>query len=199
MQQSLFDTGVITLPQAELDYRPDFLDQCSADGLLRCFRDSLAWRQDHIKLYGKVVKIPRLQAWYGDAGTQYRYSGLTLSPEHWTAELSALKLACEQACGQRFNAVLANWYRSGDDSMGWHSDDEPELGRNPVIASVSLGVCRNLDFRHKGTGQTHRLPLQHGSLLIMSGPTQSHWQHGIAKTRRVIGERINLTFRYIYC
>ncbi|GGO64191.1 alpha-ketoglutarate-dependent dioxygenase AlkB family protein [Bowmanella pacifica] len=197
MQQSLFNPGQIILPQAELDYREDFLSRQKADELLACFRQSLDWRQDFIKLYGKVVKIPRLQAWYGDPGSDYRYSGLTLSPLPWTESLAWLKQACEQACGHKFNAVLANWYRDGTDSMGWHADNEPELGQEPVIASVSLGTSRNLDFRHMASNEKYRIALHHGSLLIMRGTTQQHWQHAIAKSRQVSEERINLTFRYI--
>lgn len=197
MQPSLFNPGKISLPQAELDYRADFLSQTKADALLLCFRQSLNWRQDSIKLYGKVVKIPRLQAWYGDADSTYRYSGLTMTPLPWTEELWELKQRCEQACGHRFNSVLANWYRDGNDSMGWHADSEPELGDNPVIASVSLGACRNLDFRHIRSDEKYRIALAHGSLLIMQGATQHYWQHAIAKTRRVSEGRINLTFRYI--
>lgn len=197
MQQSLFNPGQIILPQAELDYREDFLSRHKADELLACFRQSLDWRQDFIKLYGKVVKIPRLQAWYGDPGSDYRYSGLTLSPQPWTESLAWLKQACEHACGHKFNAVLANWYRDGSDSMGWHADNEPELGPDPVIASVSLGMSRNMDFRHMASNEKYRIALHHGSLLIMKGTTQQYWQHAIAKSRQVSEERINLTFRYI--
>lgn len=185
------------LPDATLTYRQDFLAPGKAMHLLDSLKATLQWRQDHIRLFGRLVKIPRLQAWYGDPDTNYVYSGLELQPMPWTNELLNIKAACEQVCQTRFNSVLANWYRDGQDSMGWHSDNEPELGVNPVIASVSLGEIRNLDFRHKVTGQKLRLPLASGSLLIMAGTTQLYWQHGIAKSRKPMGERINLTFRTI--
>lgn len=203
MQFDLFDpdkrNGPRRLPlqDAEVDYYANFITQTQATQLFVTLRQTLAWRQDSIKLYGKYHKIPRMQAWYGDAGSQYQYSNLTLEPLPWTSALSQLKEQCEDYCAHPFNAVLANLYRDGNDSMGWHADDEPELGTNPVIASISLGEARNFDFKHKTSAEKYRIKLEHGSLLIMSGSTQAFWQHGIAKTRVPLDERINLTFRYI--
>lgn len=153
------------------------------------------WREESVVVYGKRHLQPRLTAWYGDAS--YTYSGLRLEPLPWTALLLELRMAVEAACGQRFNSVLLNRYRNGRDSMGMHSDDEPELGLAPVIASLSYGATRTFILRHKYNKRTLRLPLGDGSLLLMSGPLQRNWLHGINKSARLLGERINLTFRYI--
>lgn len=204
MQYELFgadatDTrGPLPLKDADVSYDPAFLTQLQADEYLACLLATLAWRQDHIKLYGKEVKIPRLQAWYGDADALYQYSGLSMSPNPWTEGLTQLRVLCEDRCGQRFNSVLANCYRDGQDSMGWHSDNEPELGVQPVIASLSLGQVRNFDFRHIASGEKYRQPLGSGSLLLMAGDTQRNWQHGLAKSAKLLSPRINLTFRYVF-
>jgi alkylated DNA repair dioxygenase AlkB len=153
------------------------------------------WREESVVVYGKRHLQPRLTAWYGDAS--YTYSGLRLEPLPWTALLLELRAAVEAACGQRFNSVLLNRYRNGRDSMGMHSDDEPELGAEPVIASLSYGATRIFVLRHKRDKRTLRLPLGDGSLLLMSGPLQRNWLHGINKSARPLEERINLTFRYI--
>ena len=202
-QQGLFDDEVddtpVLLPMqdAEVSFYPHFLSPERADFYLERLLASLAWQQEEIFLYGRKVKIPRLQAWYGEKDATYQYSGLTMIPKTWTPELSALKERCENTCGQHFNSVLANLYRDGQDSMGSHADNEAELGDRPCIASLSLGQSRNFDFRHNTTGQKLRLPLNHGSLLIMQGSTQDHWQHAIAKNKKTMGKRINLTFRKI--
>jgi alkylated DNA repair dioxygenase AlkB len=153
------------------------------------------WREESVRVYGKRHLQPRLTAWYGDAS--YTYSGLRLEPLPWTALLLELRAAVEAACGRRFNSVLLNRYRNGRDSMGMHSDDEPELGSDPVIASLSYGTTRTLILRHKRNKDTLRLALTDGSLLLMAGTTQRNWLHGINKSARPLGERINLTFRYI--
>lgn len=197
MQKDLFHNQNIQLADADLNYMADFLPVSQADALLAVLRSTLAWRQDSIRIYGREVKIPRLQAWYGDPEAQYRYSGLDMPPLPWTEELLELKRACEQFTGCSFNSVLANFYRNGADGMGWHADDEPELGRRPVIASVSLGQSRNMDFRHRHSGERYRIGLAHGSLLVMAGPTQQYWQHALPKSRKAMDGRINLTFRKI--
>lgn len=197
MQNDLFGQQDIHLPDADLTYVAGFLPESEADALLAVLQSTLAWRQDSIRIYGREVKIPRLQAWYGDADAIYRYSGLDMQPRPWTEELLALKQACEQQSCSRFNAVLANYYRNGADGMGWHGDDEPELGSRPVIASVSLGQSRNMDFRHRVSGEKYRIELAHGSLLIMAGPTQQYWQHAVPKSRKSMNQRVNLTFRKI--
>ncbi len=206
MQFSFFDDDsehasqpqIIPLPGADVVYMPRWLADQEATAFYHALASSLSWSQDTIKLFGKPVKIPRLQAWYGDLTTQYTYSGLTMVPKEWTTELQNLRSRCEKAAECRFNSVLANWYRHGQDSMGMHADDEPELGVQPVIASVTLGEGRPFILRHKQTKETARINLEHGSLLIMRGDTQRNYLHGINKTTRSIGGRINLTFRYIY-
>ncbi len=203
MQSDLFENvlgeDVITLPMqdAKVWYRDHFIVPIEADQLFDELRQTLQWRQDHIKMYGKAVKIPRLQAWYGDKSSTYQYSGLTLQPLPWTACLLNLKARCEAACNTPFNSVLANYYRDGQDSMGMHADDEPELGDNPVIASLTFGAVRDFDFKHRQTHQKMTIKLHHGSLLVMSGTTQKYWHHGIAKRASALGGRINLTFRNI--
>lgn len=153
------------------------------------------WRQESVVVYGKRHLQPRLTAWYGEAS--YTYSGLRLDPLPWTPLLLAIRTALEAASGRRFNSVLLNRYRDGQDSMGMHSDDEPELGAEPTIASLSYGTARTFVLRHKRNKQTVRLVLEEGSLLLMSGQLQQNWLHGINKSARALGERINLTFRYI--
>jgi alkylated DNA repair dioxygenase AlkB len=203
MQQDLFseegDNTPVVLPMqdAEVTYFPQFLDSQLADYYFARITDSLAWRHEYIKIYGKRVKIPRLQAWYGDPEAIYRYSGLSMLPLPWTKELDELKVICQKSCNTTFNSVLANLYRNGLDSMGQHADNEPELGDNPVIASISLGQTRHFDFRHNTSKEKVRIALDHGSLLIMSGATQKHWQHCITKSQKPMSKRINLTFRRI--
>ena len=165
------------------------------DEVLRRLRDETPWRQDSIVLFGKQHLQPRLTAWYGDAS--YTYSGLRLDPLPWTPLLAELRAAVETACGSRFNSVLLNYYRNERDSMGMHSDDEPELGAEPTIASLSFGATRSFILRHKRNKRTCKLDLHDGSLLLMSGSLQSNWLHGINKAARSLGERINLTFRFI--
>jgi len=153
------------------------------------------WRSEIVTVYGKQHQQPRLTAAYGDA--PYTYSGLTIHPLPWTPLLLAIKAAVEAACAYTFNSVLLNYYRDGRDSMGMHSDDERELGRNPVVASVSFGATRTFILRHKATRRTLKLDLPDGALLLMAGALQHHWQHGINKSTRAMGPRVNLTFRSI--
>ncbi len=167
----------------------------STEEVFARLRAETPWRQDSIVLFGKRHLQPRLTAWYGDAS--YTYSGLRLDPLPWTPLLAALRKAVEHACGRRFNSVLLNYYRNERDSMGMHSDDEPELGPEPAIASLSFGATRSFILRHKYNKRTLKLELDDGSLLLMSGMLQSYWLHGIHKATRSLGERINLTFRYI--
>lgn len=154
-----------------------------------------AWRAESITLWGRQHLQPRLTAWHGAA--RYTYSGLTLEPLPFTPLQRAIKAAVEAASGHVFNSVLLNYYRNERDSMGLHSDDEPELGANPVIASVSFGATRTFILRHKRTKQTVKHDLTSGSMLLMAGATQSNWLHGINKSTRPIGPRVNLTFRNI--
>ena len=157
------------------------------------------WRVERVAICGKSYLQPRLTAWYGDEDARYEYSGLELDPLPWTPRLLAIKASVEQAAGSRFNSVLLNYYRNERDSMGMHSDDEPELGAEPVIASLSLGEARTLVFRHRSdrSRKPIRIELGDGSLLLMRGATQRNWKHGIAKERHPCGARVNLTFRRI--
>lgn len=188
----------LALADADICYYPAWMSITQADASFSRLKAELAWRQDEIKLFGKRHKIPRLQAWYGDSTAVYRYTNLTMQPLPWHPHLMSLKTACEAQCCTTFNSVLANFYRHGRDSMGMHADDEPELGQEPVIASLSLGQTRPFILRHKHTKERHTLDLTHGSLLVMRGTTQQYWQHGINKSQRPLHERINLTFRYVY-
>lgn len=203
MQPDLFDVANqargqrLPLPDATVTYYPGWLPAAEADAIQTQLHTELSWQQDTIKLFGKLVKIPRLQAWHGDPGTAYTYSGLTMTPKPWTPTLAGLRDRLAQHCQQPFNSVLANWYRDGNDSMGMHADNEPELGPQPVIGSVTLGQARGFIFRHIHTGLRHKLLLEHGSLLVMAGTTQQFYQHGINKTKQVVNDRINLTFRHI--
>lgn len=195
----LFDTpGVLTpipIEDGELALLARLpLSRSNAEVFARLLEET-PWREESVVVYGKRHLQPRLTAWYGDAS--YTYSGLRLEPLPWTALLLELRAAVEAVCGQRFNSVLLNRYRNGRDSMGMHSDDEPELGSEPVIASLSYGATRTFILRHKRNKQTVRLALEEGTLLLMSGQLQRHWLHGINKSARPLGERINLTFRYI--
>ena len=188
----------LPIEDGELLYWPGFVAPSDADRLFEALKQTLAWRQDQIKLFGRQCWIPRLQAWYADPGIRYRYSGLELAHHAWTDELQQLRQRVEQQCCHRFNAVLANLYRDGLDSMGWHSDDEPELGTHPVIASLSLGQPRPFKLRRRNQpDQQYEIELEHGSLLLMGGALQHHWQHALPKRLRLKQPRINLTFRRV--
>lgn len=188
-----------TLPLTDgmVRWCPQFISPQQAASLFDQLRTALCWRQQSIRLRGQTLPQPRLSAWYGDPDAYYRYSGLKLEPLSWEPVLSELRQRLRNAVGHDFNSVLANLYRDGHDSMGWHSDDEPELGPQPVIASLSLGATRRFQLRHKRNGTRYWLDLGDGSLLVMAGTLQRHWRHCIAKTRRPVGARINLTFRLI--
>jgi alkylated DNA repair dioxygenase AlkB len=188
------------LPDSSIALIPGFVSQAEADRLFDRLRRRISWRRDNVRLFGREHPIPRLHQWYGDPGAHYRWSGLVLEPQPWFAELDELRNKIERSTGNRFNSVLANLYRDGNDSMGWHSDDEPELGAEPFIASLSLGASRDLLLRHRDRESgisTASVPLTHGSLLLMGGLTQSNWQHALPKRRRVTEPRLNLTFRRI--
>jgi alkylated DNA repair dioxygenase AlkB len=179
-------------------YCPNFIAPDLAQALFERLSDSLDWREEEILIFGKWVKVPRLMCWHGDAGALYRYSGVIHEPLPWTADLAAIRALVEAAAGQRFNSVLGNFYRDGQDSMGWHADQEPELGENPCIASLSLGQARRFRLRHNRSGETLDLRLHSGSLLLMGGALQHHWRHCVPKTQAAQSARINLTFRMIF-
>ncbi len=184
-------------PAPDVNWYPDWLARDAADRAMAALIDEVAWRQDAIRTPRGRIPLPRLTAWQGEPDAVYVYSGIRNVPAPWTPAVLELKRAVEAACRTRFNSVLLNRYRNGQDSMGWHADNEPELGDAPVIASVSLGATRVFDLRHRATGVTHAYRLAHGSLLVMRGRTQAEWQHRVPKAPSVQGERINLTFRWV--
>lgn len=168
-----------------------------ADVYWEDLQTSLAWQSETIRIAGRPVTVPRLMCWYGDSDSVYAYSGVAHQPLPWTDALRDIKRAIENASGWTFNSVLGNLYRDQNDSLGWHADDEPELGHNPRIASLSFGAERLFKLRHRKSGEGIELRLTHGSLLLMEGRLQHCWRHCVPKTRRVKAARINLTFRRI--
>lgn len=185
----------IPIEDGELRFLPQLQLPWPNAELMRRLQDEIAWRVETIKVWGKEQAQPRLSAWYGDA--RYTYSGKTFHPLPFTPLLLEIKAAIEAATGCRFNSVLLNYYRDERDSMGFHSDDEPELGRNPAIASFSLGATRRFILKHKRRPLERKLDLTDGSLLLMAGALQHCWRHGINKSSRPHAARINLTFRLI--
>lgn len=178
---------------------PTFLERPRADAVLETLLVEVPWRAHVIRLFGREVPEPRLSAWLGEPHAVYAYSGVTNRPEPWTKTLAALREELFERLGLPFDSVLANLYRDGQDSMGFHSDDEPELGPEPVIASISLGATRRFQIRHKRGAKRGRLDLElgHGSLLVMRGAMQERYRHGVPKDPRVTEARVNLTFRRI--
>ena len=193
------DRGVaLDLPDGEARYWPDAIAAADAARLFEALRHGIDWREEEVLMFGRRVPVPRRVAWHGDPGARYTYSGTAHEPLPWTDALLAIRTRASELTGASYNAVLLNLYRDGRDGMGWHADDEPELGRDPVIASVSLGAARRFCLRHRRRKDMRRaLALEHGSLLCMSGATQHHWVHALPKTAAPVGERINLTFRLI--
>jgi alkylated DNA repair dioxygenase AlkB len=178
-------------------YDPYFLSPEVADRAFHSLLSGTTWSQEFLKMYGRRIPFPRLTAWYGDSGAAYTYSGIRNEPHAWTPDLRELRDRIARRIGVRFNSVLLNQYRYGADSLSWHADDEPELGNEPVIASLSLGVLREFQLKHRVDGELITVPLENGSLLVMSGETQRHWRHRVPKERNVKSARINLTFRVI--
>lgn len=188
----------LLIADGQLRYWACALDQKEADRLLLELRQGIGWQQEEILIFGRRTLVPRLVAWHGDPLASYTYSGTRHEPSAWTAPLLEIRARIEALTGAAFNSVLLNLYRDGRDSMGWHSDDEPELGRNPQIASVSLGATRRFRMQHRRRkSEALTVDLAHGSLLLMAGQTQHHWRHSVPKTAARVGERINLTFRAI--
>ncbi len=187
------------MPDSEVAIYRNFFNRVESDQIFQELLSKIKWRQDKMKLYGKEFELPRLTAWYGDDGKSYTFSGIPMNPDAWTPTLLSIKSKIEEVTQAKFNSVLLNLYRSGKDGVSWHSDDEPELGKNPIIASVSFGEARRFQLRHKLDKSLDKveITLTHGSLLIMKGSTQHLWQHQIPKTVKSLRERINLTFRII--
>jgi alkylated DNA repair dioxygenase AlkB len=169
------------------------VDRGAGERLFEQLQRTIDWRQEIATVMGRRVPIPRLTAWHGQAG--YVYSGIRMAPAPWTPPLLELKAIAEALAGQPFNSVLLNLYRDGRDSLSWHADNEPGLGSNPVIASISLGAERRFQLKHRRTGERLSLELPNGSCLIMAGATQHYWLHQLPKTAQPVGPRINLTFR----
>jgi alkylated DNA repair dioxygenase AlkB len=184
------------LPNAELIYIPQFFSKEESDSYFKIIEIKTNWQHDDITVFGKTYKQPRLTALFGESKQSYRYSNIIMHPKPFTPTLNTIKTKVEDFCDDDFNTLLINLYRDGNDSNGWHADNEKELGENPVIASVSFGEARPFHFKHRTLkDQRHKLILEHGSLLIMKGEMQHHWLHQIAKTKKQIQPRINLTFR----
>ncbi len=174
-------------------YDPEFCTPDEADALFAWLRTEIAWKQEAVR----GNPLPRLNAWFADNGLEYRYSGLSHRGAGWLPELEEIKSAVEAAAGTSFNSLLLNFYRDGKDSIGFHTDAEPELGDNPAVATVSFGSVREFVLKHKKAKETLSYRLGHGSLLVMGGTSQHRWLHALPKTDDAVGERISLTFRRI--
>ena len=202
----MFDNNLsMQLLDAELLFMPDFYTPSVSEPFFKALMAELAWEQGEITMFGKKVLEPRLTAWYGDVGKTYTYSGKKQEPLAWHPHLLTIKKDVEKAIEEqlktvvKFNSVLCNYYRNGEDSMGFHADNEKELGQNPIIASVNFGETRRFIFRRRDDKtMQYELVLTHGSLLIMSGAMQHHWLHAIPKQPKRTKPRINLTFRHIF-
>ena len=186
---ALNEPQTYVLPDALLHYLPTYFDTTTSDNYLSTMLHEIPWQQDDITMFGKRLKTPRLSAYYGDK--PYAYSGIQLLPHPFTPLLVEIKTIVEKLATSSFNAVLLNRYRDGQDSMGWHADDEVVLGRNPVIASVNFGASRRFMLQHK----TERMLKK--EFLLTHGSTQHYWRHQVPKTKQLLGERVNLTFRNI--
>ena len=190
----------VAMPDADVSLLHGLEMPLPYDQMLRKLIDEIKWRQESVRIYGKVMPQPRLVAWYGDPGKKYEYSGINLTPMPWLDLLREIKRRIEDCTESRFNSVFLNLYRDHNDSMGFHSDDERELGREPTIASLTFGATRVFVLKHKKREDvpTFKLPLEAGSVLLMKGSTQHFWKHGIMKQTKPCGPRVNLTFRTIY-
>ncbi len=195
----LFQSEIINLLpcDGEANYHGLVLSLAQANDYYQALLNNIDWQPDQAVIYGKHITTRRKVAWHGDHRYAYTYSNTTKHALPWTAELQQLKQLAEQRSGLRYNSCLLNLYHDGSEGMAWHSDDELALGKNTSIASFSLGAARKFSFKHKRTGATHSLILEHGSLLVMQGSTQSHWLHRLPPTTTVSTPRINLTFRTI--
>ena len=190
----------LNLHDADVTYYDSFFSVENSDRLLDSLINQIQWKQNTIRFYGKESPVPRLEAWYGDPGMSYSYSGIRMDPLPWTEDLLEIKKIIEPVSMTTFNSVLINFYRDGKDRVAWHSDDEKELGKKPIIGSVSFGAERKFKLRHKKyreNGLRSEIMLKHGSFLLMSGSTQTHWAHEIPRTAKPLGPRVNLTYRKI--
>ena len=199
-QFDLFATGPvrIDLPGADVTHFPAEIPPDETARLYGQLQHDVEWRQDNIRMYGREIPLPRLTAWFGDSGRDYTYSGIAMHALPWIEPVDELKRVAEACAGTVFNSVLCNLYRSGDDGLAWHSDDEPELGVEPIIASVNLGATRRFLLRRKDDHQVKaEVELGDGDVLVMRGSTQARCEHSVPKTKKPVGPRINLTFRWV--
>ena len=186
------------MPNAVIEYHPNFFTAEKSTFLFEKLRNEIPWQQDNITVFGKTHRQPRLTSLFGNEGKPYSYSNIVMQPHHWNPLLMTIKNEIEAVCKETFTTVLLNLYRDGKDSNGWHADNEKELGKNPVIASVSFGAERMFHLQHNSIADAKlKINLENGSLLIMKGETQHYWKHQIPKTAKKIAPRINLTFRII--
>lgn len=193
------DKIIFDLPDAEIEYYPNFFSEFEANALFQKLLTEIPWQQDDITIFGKTYKQPRLTAFFGNEGKPYSYSNITMQPHTWSELLLNIKSEVEKTTGHSFSSVLLNLYRDGKDSNGWHADNEKELGQNPVIASVSFGEKRIFQLKHNTRKELKQtIELENGSLLLMKGTTQQYWKHQIPKTSKTIKQRINLTFRTVF-
>jgi|TARA_B110000211_G_scaffold48848_1_gene53085 alkylated DNA repair dioxygenase AlkB len=188
---------LVEIQDGEYIYIPDFYSGNKANVYLKALMEKIEWKQESMNMYGKQILFPRLTSWYGESDKPYSFSGITLNPHPWSEELIKIKKDIEPLSHVKFNSVLLNRYRNGNDSISWHTDAEKELGVNPVIASVNFGAERTFQLKHIETKERIDIILKHGSLLIMKGKLQHFWQHQVPKTKKIKTERINLTFRVI--
>ncbi len=180
-----------------VNYYGSIMPAANANRYYQYLLDNIAWENDQAVIFGKLIITKRKVAWYGDIPFEYTYSNITKRALPWTPELLALKSDVEKETGETFNSCLLNLYHSGDEGMAWHSDAEKDLKKDGAIGSLSFGAVRKFSFKHKQTGETVSIVLEHGSLLVMKGTTQAHWLHRLPPTKRVSTPRINLTFRTI--
>lgn len=199
-EPQIIKIGPLEMPNGDLCLIREFFDLSQSDDFFQTLLALAQWRQNAIKRGRKEMQLPRLTLWYGNSGKNYSYSGIRMKPLPWNAPLLTIKQGVDAETGVKFNSVLLNLYRNERDSVAWHSDDEPELGKNPIIASVSLGATRRFVLKHKSEKRLPKIELElsHGSLLLMRGPTQHHWVHAIPKSKIPVGPRLNLTFRIIH-
>ncbi|MFD2727338.1 alpha-ketoglutarate-dependent dioxygenase AlkB family protein [Hyunsoonleella rubra] len=190
---------IYDLPDAEISLFNSFFSKEESDSLYISLAENINWQQDQIKFFGKIYDVPRLTALYGNTHKTYKYSGILMQPHPWNEDLLFIKKRIEKEAKVEFSTCLLNYYRTGNDSNSWHQDNEKELGRNPIIASVSFGETRPFQLKHIERNDLKRvdIPLSHGSMLLMKDSTQHFWKHRIPKTKKDIGSRINLTFRII--
>lgn len=195
----LFESTInLKMEDADVIYYPHFFNQNDSDLYFNSLLKNICWQEDTIKVFGKTYLQPRLTAFYADNSKTYKYSNITMKPNLFDNELLTIKNSIEKKLKIKFTSCLANLYRDGKDSNGWHADNEKELGENPIIASLSFGAERVFHFKHRHKKELKKkLILKHGSLLLMKGETQHNWLHQIPKTKKNIGKRINLTFRII--